>query len=185
METELDVGGDPLLERIEPQLLEPSDLSLRELLARQVGERRTPPERRAPSAATPPARRPGRPCAPGEERLEADGVDRVGLGGEDVAGSARLDDVGAERPPQLRDGVLEGGRRGLRRALTPDQVDEPVGGDDLTVVDEERREEGALPLPAELDGQPSSRTSSGPRILNSRMQPHPAPAPGRCQRWNR
>ena len=45
MEAELDVGSDPLFERVEPQLLQSSDLTLGELLPRQVAERRAAPER--------------------------------------------------------------------------------------------------------------------------------------------
>ena len=59
VEAELDVGVDALLERIEPQLLQAPDLALRELLAREIGERRAPPERerRPSSSARSPAER--------------------------------------------------------------------------------------------------------------------------------
>ena len=49
--------------------------------------------------------------------------------------------------------VLQRRRRGLRCALTPEQVDEPVGRDNLAVMHEERRQEGPLPWSAELDRQ--------------------------------
>ena len=42
---ELHVGGDPLLQGDEPELLEPPRLALRELLGRELGERRPAPER--------------------------------------------------------------------------------------------------------------------------------------------
>ena len=42
---EREVGLDPILERGEPQVLEPPDLVLRERLVREVGERRAAPER--------------------------------------------------------------------------------------------------------------------------------------------
>ena len=72
----LDVGVDALLERIEPQLLEPPDLTLRELLARQIGERRAAPERqRRPQQLRSLA---GRERARLDEHgLEAKGVDGV------------------------------------------------------------------------------------------------------------
>ena len=54
---ELEVGVDPLLERVQPQLLEPADLALREALELEIGERRPAPERerlaRAASTARP------------------------------------------------------------------------------------------------------------------------------------
>ena len=63
---ELEVGVDPLLERDEPQLLEPADLRLREVVERELRERRASPEReradeqlaallRAGSGARPPS----------------------------------------------------------------------------------------------------------------------------------
>ena len=152
MQPELDVRGDSLLERIEPQLLQAPDLSLRELLAREVSQRGASPEREC---------RPEQPGALGrrqvaslrEQSLEADGIDRVRLDGDDVAGCARREHVGAEHAPQLRDAVLQRRRRGLRCALTPEQVYEPVGRDNLAVMHEERRQEGPLPWSAELDRQ--------------------------------
>ena len=41
---ERQVRVDPLLERARPQLLEPSDLGLREALVGDVGERSPPPQ---------------------------------------------------------------------------------------------------------------------------------------------
>ena len=45
MAPELGIGADPLLARDEPQLLEPADLGLGEVVVGQVGERRPAPER--------------------------------------------------------------------------------------------------------------------------------------------
>ena len=42
---ELEVGVDPLLDRDEAQLLEPADLRLRQVVERELGERRAAPER--------------------------------------------------------------------------------------------------------------------------------------------
>ena len=44
MPSELEVRLDPLFFRDEPQLLEPPDLGLREVLERELGQRRTAPE---------------------------------------------------------------------------------------------------------------------------------------------
>ena len=42
---ERELGVDPILERLEPELLEPVDVRARERLVGQVGERTAPPER--------------------------------------------------------------------------------------------------------------------------------------------
>ena len=160
-----------------PQLLQASDLALRELLARQVGERRAPPERecRAEELRTFGG---GRTTRLPEERLEADGVDGGGVCGEDVAGSARLDDIVPECAPQLGDGVLERGRRSFGALLAPEQVDETVGRDDLPVVHEQRREERALPLASEVDRaavEESLERAEDPELTHA---PSPCPCPG-------
>ena len=56
---ELEVGVDPLLAGDEPQLLEASDLRLREVVERELGERRAAPELER--------RRSGAPAAPRRE----------------------------------------------------------------------------------------------------------------------
>ena len=42
---ELDLGLQPILERGQPELVEPGDLVLEERLEREIGERRPAPER--------------------------------------------------------------------------------------------------------------------------------------------
>ena len=100
VEAELDVGRDALLERVEPQLLQATDLALGELLARQIRERGAAPEGEGRAEEL---------CALGGghvarlryEGLEPDRVDRGGICREDVSGRARIDDVRAERAPEL------------------------------------------------------------------------------------
>ena len=61
MPAELEVDGDPILERAEPQILEPSGLAPRERLVGRVGQRRAAPlsarlaQVRGPPAGSPPA----------------------------------------------------------------------------------------------------------------------------------
>ena len=106
MEAELDVGGDPLLERVEPQLFQPPDLALRELLARQVGEGGAAPEReRRPEQFRPLRGGAARACARSPSKRTASIAS--GSTANDVAGCPRLDDVGSELAPELGDGVLE------------------------------------------------------------------------------
>ena len=98
------------------------------------------------------ARRPATPRACARSASNRTASIASGSTASDVAGRASLDDIGTELAPKLRDGVLERGRRGLRRVLAPEQIDEPIGRDDLPVMDEKRHEERPLALPAEFDG---------------------------------
>ena len=155
MPAERELGVDPLLERREPELLEPLDGRLGERLVGEVGERRPAPElerlaqqggrgcgvvARVGRARPPPAgARSGRGRAP-----------RRGL--EDVAGRPRLDRVGrAERAPELRHLALNLRDRGHGRPSCPEVVGELLDGDDPVRVQEQDRERRALPRPAELD----------------------------------
>ena len=60
---ERQVGVDPILERREPQLLEPSDLAVRERLAAKLGERLPVPERERVAQQGRPLARIGPLCA--------------------------------------------------------------------------------------------------------------------------
>src|SRR5207253_10634365 len=116
----------------------------------EVGERRPAPERQ---------RLPEHPRAllglgslrPLEEALEADGVDLLGIDSERVAGRARDERLASQELAQLRDVVLEGRHGRAGRLLSPDLVDDPVGWDDATGVQEQEGQNRALLLPAELD----------------------------------
>jgi hypothetical protein len=57
---------------------------------------------------------------------------------------------------------VERRRRGLGRLASPDELDEPVRGDDLVRVHEQRREEGALPRAAERERAPVRGDFEGP-----------------------
>ena len=135
--------------RDEPQLLETSDRRLRERLVREVGERRTAPERERVAEL----HRGLRGVAAlevaiglGHQPLEALQVELVRPDVDDVArrpGHDRLPAC-AERLAQLRDAYLERGRPGFRRLIAPELVDQAVAGDDLVRVQEEEREQGPL-----------------------------------------
>ena len=145
---ELQLGGEAFLERDEPQLLEPGDLALRKRLEREVGERRATPEAERFAQRGGAFRRLELPRC-GERSLEPDGVDALLVGPQHVARWPHLDQLPAEHPPQARDAVLDVGVDGFRRALSPDLVDQPVGRDDLSRIQQEHREHGALLRPAE------------------------------------
>ena len=82
---ELEVGVDSLPMDDEPQLFESPDLRLREVVKRELGERRPAPEReRLLKAVAPLLWR--KSTAVGESSLEAARVDLIRLNPEDVAG---------------------------------------------------------------------------------------------------
>ena len=152
---ERELGLDPLLERREPQLLEPLDGRARERLVREVGERRPAPEverlaeqrgrgRGVVVAASAPASAVRRSKRARSKRLVAEP--------EDVAGRPRLDRVGrAERAPQLGDLALHLRHRRDRRPSGVELVGEPLDRHDAVRVQQQDRERRALPRPAEPD----------------------------------
>jgi hypothetical protein len=135
-----EVGLDAVLERGEAHFLEPPDLVLREGLVGEVGQRRSAPER---ECLLEPRRRSGRLLVAGllDEGLEARRVERVDPQG--VAGRLSNQCAVAEHPSQPRDVALNVLRRGRRRPLSPELVDEPVDRDDLAGAQEQDREQGA------------------------------------------
>ena len=72
-----------------------------------------------------------------------------------------------KRLPETRDVRLQRLRRGRRRALAPEIVDERVLRHDLVRAQEQRGEQRALLGAAEVEPPAVSTTSSGPRIRNS------------------
>ena len=150
VQLELELRVDALADHDEPQLLEPSDLRLREVVERELRERRPTPQRkrglqkRAPLLCRKPPR-------VGERLLEPTRVDLVGTDVEHVARRAGVEDVAPQSPTQTSDGVLKRRRRRLWRLLAPERVDEPVGRDDPSRLEHEDREEPALLRTAERD----------------------------------
>ena len=73
-----------------------------------------------------------------------------------------------ERRPQLADVAVDDGRRGGRRLVAPDGVDQSFGRDHLARVEQQEREQGPLLRSAEGLGAPSpSPTSRWPSNRNS------------------
>ena len=73
----LDLGLQPILERGQPELVQPGDLFLQERLEREVGKRRPAPERERVAQRGGSLRRRKRPRV-ADEPLEAARVDRAG-----------------------------------------------------------------------------------------------------------
>ncbi len=157
---ELDTRRDPFLERCQPELLEPAYLCLAERLIGQVRQRRPAPvrERLAEQLASLARRAAGqRPSAAFSERLEALGVDPLGVGEEPVAGRARDQQpagragltCGLEGPPQARNRHLQRPRRIVAPLAGPQLLDQPVARDNLAGVEQEHPEQSALSCAAE------------------------------------
>jgi hypothetical protein len=87
---------------------------------------------------------------------------------QEVAGPSGLDGVrrtgSVEASAQVGHVDLDrvGRRPGCR--VTPDELDEPLGGDRLVRVQEQHGEHGPLLRGTELQRHPSATTSSEPRI---------------------
>ena len=148
--SELEVGVDPLAADDEPQLLEASDLCLREVVECELGQSGTAPEVEGGLKPVASLFRGKSPCVR-ERTLEASRIDLIRLHPEQVARRAGDEDVCAQRATQASDRVLERCGRGLRRLLTPQQVDQAVGCDDVSGVEHEDGEEPALLRTAERD----------------------------------
>ena len=99
---ELDVGGDPLFARGQPQLVEAPGLGLSPFFEGELGERRAAPEVERAQEDVTTLLRPRGPGV-GEHLLEAPRVDLLCRDGEHVPGRARDEDVGAERLPERDD----------------------------------------------------------------------------------
>ena len=148
MAAELQLRVELLLERPQAKLLE----AIRLRSERDIGQRRAAPEprpleRQGDSALV--LAGGGRGRAVLDERCEAPGVDGPPAEIEPVAAAAALD----RRPERLQDAAeprnvaLDGVRRGGRRVVLPELVDEPFDGDDLAGAQDEEGEHGSL-LPA-------------------------------------
>ena len=136
----VEVGVDSRLQRGQPRFLEPRHLRLRERLEGEVGERLAPPERERPVRV-----------AVRDEARESVDVELVRVDADEVARRPGDDPVGADRAAKRVHVHLERARGARGRLLAPDPVDQAVGRDDLVGVEQELREQGARPRPAERD----------------------------------
>src|SRR5262249_2652588 len=95
---ELELRGDLLFDRLEPELLQPRDVPRQRWFPREIGEGGTSPQRERLTQE--PVDGPWLAALGAglvEQVLEAHGVHVVAVGNEDVAGGARLDGVGPDR----------------------------------------------------------------------------------------
>jgi hypothetical protein len=153
MATEVELDGDLLLCCLELELLQPGDLGRKGRLVRQVGERRPPPQIERFREC----RRGGTWLAVGSTRLmqqsfEAERVDIIGFGAEQVPGGVALDRTRAEHGPEARDVRLKGPACGVGGVVSPQRVDQPLGGNHLVRVQDQVSEDGPLLRTAEREG---------------------------------
>src|SRR5439155_9942909 len=99
-----------LLQRPEAKLLEVHDVRLGECLEGEIRERRPAPQGKSMPELLRPFPRLGGPRALGED-AEAVEIELARPHADAVAGRLRLEDLGPERLPELRDEVLQGRRR--------------------------------------------------------------------------
>ena len=165
MAAEREIRLDAVLERRQPQLLQPRHLGLRERLVAHVLVRPPAPQperlaearRRRGGFA---ARQLGRPRA--TSVLEALEVELAGRQAQPVPGPVQLDPIGAEPVAQAGHVDLQrvDGCRG--RLLAPQRVDQPVARDDLAARDQQAREQRDLLARRQLDGAGGGGDLHGP-----------------------
>ncbi len=150
---EREVGVDPHLDREQVHLLEAPDRRLRERLVDEIGERGAAPERERLAQPLGGLLRLGG-AGLLDEALEAVEIELLGGELDHVAGRERDEQLGAraERLAQARDARLERAGVRLRGLVRPQLLDQPARRDDLVRVEQEQREQAALPLPGHLQG---------------------------------
>ncbi len=156
-------GGDPqlvqLLERLEPELLEPVGLAPGELLAGEVAEGRPRPLGEALLEPGQGGRRGAggeRLAGLAEAALEAGGIELVVGHRQPVAGRRRGESIGsgAERMADARDVDLDRLDRAERLVVGPQPVGQELGGDRAIALEHEQREDAPLAGATELERPP-------------------------------
>ena len=145
--------ADPLLLRLQPELVEPRRLREQGSLG-DVGERRASPHRQGVIEGVDRHLGVDRQRAPrvAHERVEPSGVDVERIHDQDVAGRSALQDPLTQGLAEVRYVRLERVACLPGGLVAPDLIDQRVGGDDLVRADQEVGENGALLRTAEGHG---------------------------------
>ena len=154
MAAQRQVRVDPRLGAGEPELLEASDLRLREHLEANVGERGATPERqRRPeslgSVGSVPALELASPLR--QELLETVRIAVPGREPEPVAARLRNDDVAPDGLAKPGGDDLNGVVRICRKPVAPELLDHPIGGHALPAVNEEQGKQRPGPATRQLE----------------------------------
>ena len=164
-----------LLQRVEPQRVQPRGLGGRPRRLRQTQQRRPAPEgERVGDRVRGATRIAGaeRAARSREQLLELDGVDDRSV--ERVPVSGEPDRVRPQRPAQPGHVVLHGVSRRAGKIAAPQRLDQRVRGDDATRSQGQARHE-RLPLGARhVHRRPATTTSNGPRSRTSSFPIRPA-----------
>ncbi len=151
----VEIGLDPILERIEAQPLEARRLRRGPILAFEAEERGSAPQRERFMERGP---RIGRGAvrelivAEDRELLEPQRVDPIRRHVESVARLVAGHGVAADRRPEPRDLMLQGVDRIGRFGARPQQIDQARGRDDPSALESEDRCQRALTPAREIDG---------------------------------
>jgi hypothetical protein len=139
VETELEVGIDPAIERRQTQLFKPAALGARERFV-EVCQNGPAPE---PEGLLQRLGCRGRFLSGRffDQPLEALRIEVAGVDLDQVAGRPRDDRLAAEGLAKLRDVYLERRRGGLGRGPAPKLVDQTAAGNDLVRVQQENSEQ--------------------------------------------
>ncbi len=156
---------EQLLRRGEPQLVHAPDLVLGECLVGQIAERWPVPQIERMSERDDPLLGLLRSRL-ADQALEPQDIELLRQDAQRVSRRAGLDGVGAEQLSELRDAVLERGRRRPGR-LGPERVDQRVSRHDVVRVQDEDREKRALTLATDVEAagrSPDLERSQDPEI---------------------
>ncbi len=156
-----EVGLDSRLDRFEAQLLEAQGLGPRELFVGEVLQRRSSPEREGPPQGLRCGRGIRRQELPGlgERRLERMGVERGRVGADRVA--VISSDEHAALPPLGPTGFEGGAQTGdvhpqrlllARRIVSPQLLEDALGGNDSVEVEQQQGEQRALLRRPQING---------------------------------
>ena len=149
-----EVGRDPLLERLQPKLVQPVGLTLDERFVSKLGERRAAPEReRLAEVGRCPLWTPRSELSLAfrEQVREPREIELALVDEEPVPARLGQQPVGAEPLAQLGEMLLQRVERRHRRPLDPQLLDQASCRDQLVRMQEQQREESALLSPAERD----------------------------------
>ena len=164
-----EVRGDPIFERPEAKVVEAVDLGLRERLQLHVGQRRAAPECESVAQEQRPVRRLSRVARAPDEVLEACEIELVTVDFEQIPGRPSVQEP---RPSSLRscETVFWSEVVAVRGGCSPQSWSTRRSAETASLACSSSNVNNARWFrPASGTGEPPSRTSRGPRTLNSNI----------------
>ena len=154
MGPELEVGREPLLERVQAQVGEPPAGGVGEGLRSELGERGPAPERQRLAKELDAPRGIRRLAGQLRQHLEPGQIDILRGRREEITGRPSLDCFRSECLPQLRDVALEHLRGAPRWRFAPEVFDQALGRNDSSGVEQQPPEQGTRLAARQRDGLP-------------------------------